>query len=777
MNTSKDNQKEQQNTDQVDDLTRFLDEDFDTDDVDLFEFTTEEDSPLTGLKSIVLSLDWEITDETLQDLADEIEHLKSLEHFQADKVSLVYLQGLAKIGHYIQSEGAHAHPNSIKLLLTLYYDFEKVLSSETITGSEITALLKADVRKFKILQYQIAQKHGVDVPVPIADEAKKLGLAITDSEALKGTRAVILGLDWEITDEGLDRLTEQLNLLQEKYEDDRFIQVLVQGLHSLNTYIKDEKAQTHPEAFSLLHSFCDGLARLIEEKELRDEDRHTIVVEHVNTLNNLKALIAGTVQAVEVLEEEAIEEYEEEDTLITEESTATEAEEEFEPSLEETIGEDGDIAPALAGDEAEGTEILEEAPPEELAEKLESFFGEEAEVPPPEPAPELETTVPDEPVIAPALADEDELEETSALTGEGYDEDLDIAPALAGDEAEGSEILEEEPPEELAGNLDRFFGSDEKVSPPEPPPEPVAVAEEAVEEELEELESVADEETFDEDLEITPALAGDEAEGTEIQEEELQEELAGNLDQFFGSDEEVAPFEGAEPPPVTEEITEDVGQEPAEEIVDEQEEIVPALAGSPEEGGFTAEGELEEPPEGLVENLEGFFGEGKPAESVEETASVTEETDEVLEALFDSEEAVVVSDTEVAPALTAEEDEEDIDITPALSADAEDGTEILEEEPPEELAEKLESFFGSEETVAEKTEVTDEEEMLLTPALAEEEELNIPGLARPMNTQEDYNASVAQIRTHFQEQENALRQEITSLKEEIGNLRAQLDLK
>src|SRR5512135_2313219 len=92
--------------DEVDDLTRFLDEDFGTEDVDLFEFTTEQDSPLTQLKSIILSLDWEISDETLQGLADEIEHLKHIELFETDKVSQVYLQGLAKIGHYLQSEGA-----------------------------------------------------------------------------------------------------------------------------------------------------------------------------------------------------------------------------------------------------------------------------------------------------------------------------------------------------------------------------------------------------------------------------------------------------------------------------------------------------------------------------------------------------------------------------------------------------------------------------------------------------------------------------------------------
>ena len=49
MTTSENNPNKQESKDQVDDLTRFLDEDFDTDEVDLFEFTTEEDSPLTQL--------------------------------------------------------------------------------------------------------------------------------------------------------------------------------------------------------------------------------------------------------------------------------------------------------------------------------------------------------------------------------------------------------------------------------------------------------------------------------------------------------------------------------------------------------------------------------------------------------------------------------------------------------------------------------------------------------------------------------------------------------
>ena len=143
------------NIDEIEDLTLFANESFDTQEVDLFEFSSEESSPLTRLKSIILSLDWEINDETLQELADELQNLQTT--WQGDKVAEVYLQGLEKIGRYIRSKGAYAHPNSIKLLLTFFYNFEKITSSPNLTGEDITKILKSDIRKFKILQYQINQ--------------------------------------------------------------------------------------------------------------------------------------------------------------------------------------------------------------------------------------------------------------------------------------------------------------------------------------------------------------------------------------------------------------------------------------------------------------------------------------------------------------------------------------------------------------------------------------------------------------------------------------------
>lgn len=661
--------------DEVDDLTRFLDEDFATQDVDLFEFTSEEDSPLTQLKSIILSLDWEITDEILQDLTDEIDNLRHLDLFENDKVSQVYLQGLNKIGLYIQSEGAHAHPNSIKLLLTLYYDFEKILSSEHITGAEITALLKADVRKFKILQHQIAQKHGVTAVT--AGEVATTPLPLTEHKDLLGVQAAILELDWEVTDQGLKHLAEQLDILKNKFAEDRYIKIIIQGLHTLNSYIDEERARAHPETFSLLHTFYDALETLVDDGDLDNEKRQEILVDSINRLNNLKNLIAQT-YATEDLAPEAI-------------SPVTEAE----ALPEEELSLD-------AEHEAMGEELVAESMADELDIEM--------------PGPSAVPTEPAPGILDVAEAEDEEDEEYEAPAGE--EEGGEIAPALSDSLEEGGfggtgEL--EAPPDELEEKLDFFFGSEKEEFEPEAIEEAAAKRAEA-------------------------------------------EEAAA------------------------------VEPEPAEA----EEEIAPALAGSVEDSGFGAEeAELEAPPEELAEKLESFFGadeEAPTAEAVTPTEVTTEPEgeEEPLAALAAEE------DEEPLAALTGEEEVEEV-IAPALGDFGEEagfgapGTDL--EAPPEELAEKLDFFFGGDEEKPPVEEIPaegpPEEEVLLTPALEEPAPQEAPSFEEPVEaapsgpasvvtTREEYQAALDKMQASYRELENALREEIATLRQEVETLRARL---
>jgi len=719
MNNSQNNPNGKPVMDNVDDLTRFLDEDFTTDEVDLFEFTSEEDSPLTRLKSIILSLDWEITDETLEILNEEIDYLRNLDQFAHDKVSQVYLQGLDKIGKYIQSEGASAHPNSIKLLLTLYYDFEKILSSEHITGAEITALLKADVRKFKILQHQIAQRHGT---AAAAAEEVSTPLPLTEHKDLQGIQAAILELDWEVTDKGLNNLTEQLNILRSVYPGDRYLQVVIQGLHALNAYITEEKGRAHPETFSLLHNFYDALEILVEQPDLAEEKRQEILIDCVNRLNNLKNLIARTYPTEELAPE-----------AITPVETGELPEEQ--PSGETE-------APTGAG--------VEEAEPG-LSFEEETF-------------PEFSPAAEEAPAPAEAgVTDLQELDEAIAEEGE-----REISPALADSPEEfgfGGAGELEEPPEELEEKLEFFFGVEQEEFVPE------AIEEAAAARKLEEEHDGRPDAGAPAEEEIAPALAGSVEEkgfgAGEADQEGPPDELEEKLASFFGEAEELTAesFAPADTAPEEELAAPAAGGE----------DIVPALADQDEEAGFGAPGsEVEAPPEELAERLASFFGEEEaPVEAAEEPepapAFPAGKEEEQEGPVF-----IEGAEEEITPALAGMDEETE------FAADSE------MEVSSEEFEKKLDFFFGDEQEGAKPEEVPAEEEVLLTEAIEEAggDEIALfeerPGTApaepeTELESSEEYQAAVARMQSEFREVEKALRLEIISLKQEVESLRARLN--
>jgi len=111
------------------------------------------DSPLTNLNAILLSIEWEITDEILTGLIAEIERLKDI--YQDDKILFSFLQLHGSVGKYINTKKVTAHPESIKLLHSVYHGFEKVVESPEMSEAEKKRLLSDEVEKFKALKEQI----------------------------------------------------------------------------------------------------------------------------------------------------------------------------------------------------------------------------------------------------------------------------------------------------------------------------------------------------------------------------------------------------------------------------------------------------------------------------------------------------------------------------------------------------------------------------------------------------------------------------------------------
>jgi hypothetical protein len=111
-------------------------------------------SPLTSLKSIVLSMDWEINDPILKEFIQELNRLKDV--FQQDGIVVKSLQLLEALGKYILQKKARTHPDSIRLLQSIYRDLEILLLSKGIAEPVKRKVLVDQVAQFMKLKKKLA---------------------------------------------------------------------------------------------------------------------------------------------------------------------------------------------------------------------------------------------------------------------------------------------------------------------------------------------------------------------------------------------------------------------------------------------------------------------------------------------------------------------------------------------------------------------------------------------------------------------------------------------
>lgn len=139
---------------------------------DFFEEGAEfVESPLRDLKAIALSIDWEIDDEIMTRLNDEVEILK--EKYRDDNVIVLFLRLLGSVGKYIKANKASSHPDAIKLLNTVFINLEKVVMSEGMSETDREKILLGEVKRFKKLKEDIAQRRAIRAKEKEAEEFEK----------------------------------------------------------------------------------------------------------------------------------------------------------------------------------------------------------------------------------------------------------------------------------------------------------------------------------------------------------------------------------------------------------------------------------------------------------------------------------------------------------------------------------------------------------------------------------------------------------------------------
>jgi methyl-accepting chemotaxis protein len=149
----------------VESVTDFDDVSSDIEDAPTLEEDNDalEESPLKDLKSIVLSIDWEISDEIMSRFLDQVNSLTGI--YQGDRIILMFLSLLNSVGKYIKAKKENSDADVVKLLNSSYAALEKSVLTKEITEDEKKKLIITEVNKFKKIREKLGGKP--------ADEPKK----------------------------------------------------------------------------------------------------------------------------------------------------------------------------------------------------------------------------------------------------------------------------------------------------------------------------------------------------------------------------------------------------------------------------------------------------------------------------------------------------------------------------------------------------------------------------------------------------------------------------
>lgn len=172
-----------------------------------------ENSTLKELKSIILSLEWEISEEVMTRLVEEIASLEK--KHKTDKIAVAFFQLMGALGKYIQKKQADAHPDSIGLINSVYESLEQAMLAESMSEGDKKKMLMVELDKYKHLKELIkdAPKKKKAPPKPTPEPAREEAVEVGVDESGGPEPSVVSASDADWADQDPDAPATNRDLL------------------------------------------------------------------------------------------------------------------------------------------------------------------------------------------------------------------------------------------------------------------------------------------------------------------------------------------------------------------------------------------------------------------------------------------------------------------------------------------------------------------------------------------------------------------------------------
>lgn len=191
------------------------------------------DHPLQVLKALVLSIDWEISEDTVSGFLLELGRLQKTH--ADDPVNRKWFELLVGIGNYILKRKADIHPEAIRLLHAVFRDMEDTFVPDRMPAAQRKERLLSRISEYNRLRDMVRsagsgerqdQAMGIQRRLPEADRPKQppsLSPPLAADRSEEGASLAVTGnadsatRDTALHDAFVEAMTELRNVIQAEF--------------------------------------------------------------------------------------------------------------------------------------------------------------------------------------------------------------------------------------------------------------------------------------------------------------------------------------------------------------------------------------------------------------------------------------------------------------------------------------------------------------------------------------------------------------------------------
>ncbi len=135
------------------------------------------DNEINELKAVLLAIDWEISDTTLENFKKVITNL--LSRLKYYNIHFAFLKIINTTVQYIGTQKANAHTDSISFLHSVFESFEQIVQTPEMTYKEKKQLLETDIKKFQAFKNKISSREKEDQKIDNTSDDESFAPALS----------------------------------------------------------------------------------------------------------------------------------------------------------------------------------------------------------------------------------------------------------------------------------------------------------------------------------------------------------------------------------------------------------------------------------------------------------------------------------------------------------------------------------------------------------------------------------------------------------------------